>query len=97
MRRKCFCVLIGVISILFLLDYLDIPLRTDTNSKLLGKSNLFVGEIAEITKKDEDYYKLKIKVLSCNGENIKNSENILLSYYGDIRNSWDFPCFPPRR
>ncbi len=81
MRRKCFASLVVIIAILVLVDAAGLPLKPGQFS-LGSEEILCTGKIMRV-EEDEDKITLRIRLASCNGKQVKLSEDVLASFYGD--------------
>ncbi len=81
MRRKCFASLVVIIAILVLVDAAGLPLKPGQFS-LGSEEILCTGKIMRV-EEDEDKITLRIRLASCNGKQVKLSEDVLASFYGN--------------
>lgn len=88
MRRKLFCILLTVMTVLFFMDFLGISLRQTGMDALVGKEGCFTGKVVKIST-DSDKIKLEILIKSVNGQNKLISGKILVNYYGTIDKPWE--------
>ncbi len=81
MRRKCFASLVVIVAILVLVDDAGLPLKPAQFS--LGSEEILCNGKVMRVEEDEDKITLRIRLASCNGKQVKLSEDVLASFYGN--------------
>ena len=90
MRRKLFCTLMAVMTILFFADFIGIPLKDNTMDGLIGQSGRITGKVAEVQYKDAEKYNLEIDIYTFNSRSVRCREKLLLTIYSDLEEPWNY-------
>ena len=82
MRRKLFVFVMAFMAFLFLLDALNLPLKSNNLKDYEGANVDVVGKVVKIEDKD-DHLSLKVRPLFINGNKVSGRNSVQVNYYQD--------------
>ena len=87
-RRKLFCFVLCLLSVLYLLDLAGIPLAPTPPAALTEGARNYMGTVRQIREKEENVYTMRVRLHTVDGQALRRSEDVLLTYYSSIREPW---------
>ncbi len=88
MRRKCLVLTTVIVGLLMVLYQLGIPLTRERTNFLREDTYRLDAKVLTVEEKDQDTYRLVVRLISCAGERIAG-EKVLLTYYDEIQEPWE--------
>lgn len=87
-RRKLFVFVLCLLILLYLLDFMDIPLRRMPDAAWTETARTYTGTVRQIREKGENTYAMRVILHTADGQKLKKPEEVLLTYYSRIEEPW---------